>query len=120
MELFIYLPTSKYESFYAIPRVYWYEDNSLGEEPPEYVKQQIQLYDQISECTDPEGIELLLDQILVIAEEQFYMMGISLSLDQYMLVKQNFHNVPQIMPFSWVYPTPAPTNPCQYFIDSQD
>jgi len=85
MEPFIYLPTSKYESFYAIPWVYWYEDNSTGEEPPEYVKLQMKLYDQITECTDSECIELLIDQILAIAEEQFYVMGVSLSTNQYML-----------------------------------
>ena len=60
-----------------------------------------------------------IDQILAIAEEEFYVMGICPAPDSYALVKSNFHNVPMTMPYSFSYPTPAPTNPCQYFIDPQ-
>ena len=119
-EPFTYMPSSVYESFYAIPWAYWYQDSSQGEEPPAHVKLQQQLYDQIRGCAEPECMELLIEQILAIAEEQFYVMGISLAPNQYMLVRSDFHNVPRTMPYSWAWPTPAPTNPCQYFIDPQE
>jgi len=57
---------------------------------------------------------------MTIAEEEFYSMGICRNRNGYMVVKSYFHNVPQTMPKSYVYPTPAPTNPCQYYIDPQN
>ncbi len=115
-----YMPFSESTSRWAIPWMNWLNNNSLGEEPPMYVKEQFQLYEQLKAASEPGDRLQILDQILEIAEEQFYMMGICLNVDGYMLVKSNFHNVPLIMPKSYAYPTPAPTNPCQYFIDPQD
>ena len=120
MEPYIYMPYDKWNSWFAIPWVYWYQDNSLGEEPPAPVKAQMQLYDQLNACIESACIEGLIDPILTIAEEEFYVMGICLAPDEYMLVQTNFHNVPYVMPRSWTWPTPAPTNPCQYFIDPHD
>ena len=113
----IYMPESEYDSYWAIPWVYWYEGNSLGEEPPAPVKAQMRLYDQIKMTIDQDDVVELMDQILTIAEEEFYVMGICGNEEFYMLVRSNFHNVPRTMPKSFSYPTPAPTNPCQYFID---
>ncbi|MFH2040756.1 MAG: ABC transporter substrate-binding protein [Chloroflexota bacterium] len=116
----IYLPFNESDSFYAIQWLYWYQDHSLGEEPPEPVKEQMQLYDQIKSSTDPDEIKNLMGQILTIAEDNFFVMGISKPEEFYLLVKTNFLNVPWAMPKSFSYPTPAPTNPCQYFIDVQE
>jgi len=113
----IYMPESEYDSYWAIPWVYWYEGNSLGEEPPAPVKAQMRLYDQIKMTIHQDDVVELMDQILTIAEEEFYVMGICGNEEFYMLVRSNFHNVPRTMPKSFSYPTPAPTNPCQYFID---
>jgi len=112
-----YMPISEYSSYWAIPWAYWYANNSLGEEPPLFIKEQCQLYDQLkASSTSAERVSLM-NQILAIAEDEFYIMGVCLSVDGYMLVKTNFHNVPNFMPKSTVYPTPAPTNPCQYYIE---
>jgi peptide/nickel transport system substrate-binding protein len=115
----IYLPFSESDSFYAAQWLYWYGDNSLGEEPPTLVKEQMHLYEQIKGSTDPDEIEKWMSEILAIAEEEFYVMGICKPEDFYVLVRSNFHNVPRTMPKSFSFPTPAPTNPCQYFIDPQ-
>jgi len=116
----VYMPFRESDSFYAIPWLFWYQDHSLGEEPPAPVREQMQLYEQIKASTDPDEIEILMSQILRIAEEEFFVMGICRTEDFYMLVRTNFHNVPIVMPKSFSYPTPAPTNPCQYFIDPHD
>ena len=34
----------------------------------------------------------------------------------YGIVRNNFRNVPSIIPGAWSYPSPAPVNPCQFFI----
>lgn len=98
----------------------WYVDNSTGETPPAAPREQMDLYDQLKATGDIDKQTSLMNQILEIATDQFYSIGISTPGDVYALVGNNFHNVPQNMPRSWNYPTPAPTNPCQYFIDPQE
>ncbi|GIV77753.1 MAG: hypothetical protein KatS3mg050_2147 [Litorilinea sp.] len=75
------------------------------------------LYDQIKATGDYQKQLELMKEILAIAKDQFYVIGISSSPPGYGIVKNNFHNVPESMPGSWQYPTPAPTNPEQYFIE---
>ena len=58
--------------------------------------------------------------MLAIAADRFDIIGISTIGVSYGIVKNNFHNVPKVIPDSWSYPSPAPTNPCQYFIDPQE
>lgn len=56
-------------------------------------------------------------EILEIAADQFYAIGISLQPRKYGVITNNFRNVPQEMPGAWLYPEPFPTHPYQYFIE---
>ena len=56
-----------------------------------------------------------MNQLLDIAAEEFWTMGVAFEANGYGVKKKNFHNVPKSMPASWIYPTPGPTNPEQYF-----
>ncbi|NOZ27672.1 MAG: ABC transporter substrate-binding protein [Chloroflexi bacterium] len=114
-----YFPYSA-ESNYAELWQFWYNKDPRGEEPPEPTKKQMELYDQLKATGDPDKQADLMKQILEIAADQFYVIGISLPPKGYGIVKNNFHNVPKVMPGSWLYPNPAPTNPCQYFKDPID
>jgi len=111
------------ESAYAQAWVTWYTNPSgegsltPPEEPPAPVKEQMALYDQIKATGDQAEQEALMKQIIAIAKDQFYMIGLSSSPPGYGIVKNNFHNVPTAMPDAWQYPTPAPTNPEQYWIE---
>ena len=60
-----------------------------------------------------------MNDILDIAAEQFWTMGIGWPTNGYGVKKTNFRNVPATMPGSWIYPTPGPTNPEQYFIAAE-
>lgn len=117
-----YFPFSS-ESNFAEAWQTWYNNPSGAgaqtqpEEPPEPVKKQMELYDQLKATGDPDKQAELMKQILEIAADQFYVIGISLPPNGYGIVKNNFHNVPASMPGAWLYPNPAPTNPCQYFIE---
>ena len=117
----IYLPSDKYNSFFAIPWAYWYNNNSdtMAEEPSLAAKEQMLLYNQILASNSIEEIVDLMNQILVIAEEEFYVMGVCSPPNHFFLKKTNFLNVPLVIPRSWTYATPGPTNPEQYFIDQQ-
>lgn len=78
------------------------------------------LYKQVLAGNSVEEITDLMNQILVIAEEEFYLMGICTPPDLYFIKTTRFHNVPLVIIRSWAYATPGPTNPCQYYIEQQN
>ncbi|MGH2535357.1 MAG: ABC transporter substrate-binding protein [Thermomicrobiales bacterium] len=116
-----YFPFNQ-ESNYAEAWVSWYTQPPAPltppEEPPAPTQQQMELYNQLKTTADPAQQSELMTQILEIAADQFYVIGISLPVGGYGIVKNNFHNVPASMPGSWLYPNPAPANPSQFFITS--
>ena len=115
-----YFPYSN-NSLFARTWQLWY-NNPAGtgsgfkpEEPPAPIKQAMELYDKIKVTPDFEKQRQMMMQILDIAADQFYAIGISTEPNSYGIVKNNFKNVPKSMPWSWVYPHPAPDNPSQFF-----
>jgi len=117
-----YLPFST-RSDYAIPWALWYtkaaSPDAEPEEPPEAARRQMELYDELNATSDMAEQEALMKEILVIAEEQFYCMGLVLPAAGYGIVGNAMHNVPAMMPDGFLYPTPGPTNPEQYYVDPQ-
>lgn len=87
------------------------------EEPPAAAQRQMELYSQLEATGDPERQAELMREILDIAVEEFYTMGISTEGDRFGIVKNDFRNVPDTMFFSYRWPAPGPTNPEQYFWD---
>ena len=117
-----FVPTDPWRQGYARAWALWYTDgieHEGAEEPPEPVRQQLALCDRLAATSDPVEQATLMTAILTISADQFYSIGINLAPAGYGLVKDHFRNVPAVMPASWAYPTPAPTNPCQYFIEPQ-
>ncbi len=113
-----YLPTSTLGSIYATPWVIW-SNNPEGDgamEPPEEVKRQLELFDQIALTADPDEQAALMNEILEIAADMFYGIGISLQPNGFIIKTNRMHNVPDPILDAWLYPTPAPTNTEQYFI----
>jgi peptide/nickel transport system substrate-binding protein len=111
-----YFPYSG-ESNFAEAWQFWYNGDPRGEEPLEAPKRQMELYDQLKATADPEEQTALMNEILAIAQEQFYAIGISLPAPGYGIQKNNFFNVPASMPGAWLYPNPSPTNTFTYFIE---
>ncbi|MBX3014367.1 MAG: ABC transporter substrate-binding protein [Caldilineaceae bacterium] len=117
-----FLPVTS-ESAYAMAWYTWFVNPSgdgaltQPEEPPAAVKEQMELYNQIKATGDYQEQLRLMQAILAIAKEEFYVIGVSSSLSGYGVVRNNFHNVPTSLPGSWQYPDPAPTNPEQYWMD---
>jgi peptide/nickel transport system substrate-binding protein len=107
------------ESSYAPAWVQWYLNRSspLAEEPPEDVKQQIALYDQVQATSHPDRQRALMAQLLEIAADQFRVIGTSVEPDRYGVVKNGFRNVPQSIPLTTFYSGIGPANPEQFFID---
>lgn len=114
-----YFPSSPVESNYAVPWATWYRrhDDPHAEKPPEAAQKQMRLYDQILTTADQKIQFAAMTEILDIAADQFYVIGISTPPLRYGILNPGFHNVPTFIPHSWTYPHPAPTNPCQYYMD---
>jgi peptide/nickel transport system substrate-binding protein len=87
------------------------------EEPPEDVKRQQELYDQVKATADLDEQRRLMNEIIDIAIDRFWAIGISLDAGQYGVVTNNFHNIPDAMPESWNYPDPFPTNTSTYWLE---
>ena len=109
-------------SHFAVAWAYWYNKQARPptppEEPPDIVKKQMALYDQVLATVDNEKRDDLMRELLAIAKEQFYIIGTVLPANGYGIVKNNFHNVPATMfATGSTYPNPGPTNPPQYFIE---
>ncbi len=115
-----YFPYSIW-SLYALSWARWFAnpEDPLAQEPPDATKQQMQLYSQLQATVDPDKQLQLMKQIIAISADQFYVIGLNRPPMTNGVVRDNFHNVPSTMPNSWAYPEPGPTNPCQYYIDSQ-
>lgn len=116
-----YFPFSGESLFAEAWKEYYVNPSGVGslvppEEPPAPTKRQMELYDQIKATGDAAEQEALMKEILQIAADEFYALGISLPAPGYGIVKNNFKNVPPSFPNAWLYPHPAPTNPEQYYI----
>lgn len=112
-----YLP-SNLEAVYGVAWALWgaNPDHPLAMRPPEPAREQLDLLDLLKSTGDPEEQRAVMERILSIAEDQFYAIGIFMREKGYGLVRNNFRNVPTLMPYGWSYPTPAPTNPSQYYM----
>lgn len=111
-----YLPFS-YESVWATPwSAYYISEGSGGEEPVPAALNQIELMWKHAETPDQtERIEIF-QQILDIAKEEFWGIGLSSAPNPYWVVKNRVHNVIEGVPDTWVYMTPGHANPETWFI----
>lgn len=90
------------------------------EEPPQAIQDQVTLYRELlAEGDLDRQIELYKD-ILDIAQENFWVMGIGTYGPGYGVAKNNMRNIPETMPHAWLFPSPGPTNPEQYFFINGD
>jgi peptide/nickel transport system substrate-binding protein len=114
-----YFPHTR-NSMYAKRWVEWYLNRAAaeGEEPPPATRRQMELYNELSATADQEKQRALMHQILEIAADEFYVIGIAAEDDGYGVVRDRMRNVPRSMPNSYVYPHPGPANPEQFFLAS--
>jgi peptide/nickel transport system substrate-binding protein len=108
------------ESNYAVRWAAYYGTRDVGEqgeEPPPDVLRQMELDWEIQREADPEVQKEHFREILQIAKEQFYVIGIASAGDGYGIAKNNLRNVVEY-PDSWLYLTPGPINIPTWYYDS--
>jgi peptide/nickel transport system substrate-binding protein len=110
-----YLPISQ-EANYGCGWVAWYLKDPIGVavEPPPSVTKQWEIFQQLLATPEFEQQLDLMNQILDIAADEFRVIGISLQNSGYGIVSNSMRNVPSLVLDAWSYPSPGPTNPCQY------
>ncbi len=115
-----FFPYDNNSMFAMAWRNYYIDPTGYGakiapEVPPEEVLRQMELYNQIKVTGDAETQRALMTEILDIAVDQFYTIGICTEADSYAICNNDLVNVPDTMPWNWVYPHPAPTNPFTWY-----
>jgi peptide/nickel transport system substrate-binding protein len=107
-------------SFFAPAWGAWYDAGAATiepQEPPDDVKRQQELYDMVKATADLELQKQYMNEIIEIAIDRFWVIGIGLETPAYGVVSNKMHNVPDSMPESWNYPDPFPTNPSTYWLE---
>lgn len=91
-------------------------DRVDGVEPPTTVRDQLALLEKLRRTADPDEQDRLMRAVLEIAADAFYQIGISTQPETKAVARQQFRNIPPAMMQAWAWPTPAPSNPPQYFL----
>lgn len=113
-----YFPYENQAAFASAWGIYFQNPNDPNaEEPPEPAKRQQALYVEMQKTPGTAGQFEVMKKILAITREQFYVIGTNMDADNYGVVKNNMRNVPDLMPDTFFYMTPGPTNPEQYFYE---
>ncbi len=86
-----------------------------GVEPAPSMKRRLDLYEQLKASPNPEEQNRIMTEILDITADEFEIFGVMLAPDLFGVAKNNLVNIMDPMPMSYIYPTPAPSLPQQYF-----
>lgn len=114
-----YLPSVTNQASFATKWCLWFNSNGeRGEEPPAATKKQFELYRAALATPDDNERDEMFREILNIAQQEFYVLGTTLSLPTYSIKANNFHNVPKVQPDCWPYPSPGQVH-CEQFWMSQ-
>lgn len=88
-------------------------------EPPADVKKQIALYNELKNTANKKKQNKLMQEIIDIAQKNFYAIGTVSNLPNTVIVNKNLRNVPEGMPESYNLMTPAPMRVGQLWFDNK-
>ena len=116
-----YYMASGAESVWGFRWQAWYNGSTpdIAEEPTGWVKEQMDLYTQLRAEGDPAKRDELMKQILAIAKENFPVIGVSLPGNGYYIAKNNMRNIAEPMLHAYLFPTPAPYDPFQWYFAAE-
>lgn len=79
-------------------------------EPPAAMQEQYQRINDLQQAVGIDAQSEIMNQILELAADQFYTIGLALPAGDYRVVNNTLHNVPDTVISGWLYPGPAPVN----------
>ena len=110
-----YFPYSL-DSYFATPWARAYQKLPGAETPPAPAMRQAELYDKIqNNLLSAEQRISVFREIIAIARQEFYTIGIVQPTDDYGIINRRMRNVPDTMIASTQYPHPGPVNPEQFW-----
>jgi peptide/nickel transport system substrate-binding protein len=77
------------------------------------------LYTQLRVEGDPDVRSDLMKQILAISKENFPVIGVSLPGNGYYIAKNNMRNIAEPMLHAYLFPTPGPYDPFQWYFAAE-
>jgi len=92
-------------------------DDPMAEEPPDVNKEQYARYQQSLVTVDPDARKAVWDEILQVAADEFWVIGLSTPEVDYYIVKNDLRNVPAMF-FDWVHGLYGPTYPWSFFFSA--
>jgi peptide/nickel transport system substrate-binding protein len=101
---------------YGVPWKQWYLGQG-GQEPPAHVKRQLKLWDDVLSTADEAKRVASMKEILQIAADSFYTIGILVPASRYGIVSNRMKNVPKVMHGSYWFAYPGPTKPPTYYFE---
>jgi peptide/nickel transport system substrate-binding protein len=119
MDAKLYLPIAR-GSHMFVPWGLWYESGGrspYAAKPEGAAWRQVQLYEAMKSEPDAAQRREIMRDILQIAADEFYTIGISSRTDGFAVVKNSFRNVPSVMTFAWKLGTPKAYDPSLFFIE---
>jgi peptide/nickel transport system substrate-binding protein len=116
-----YYMASGAESVWGFRWQAWYNGSTpdIAEEPTGWVKEQMDLYTELRGEGDPAKRDALMKQILVLAKDNFPVIGVSLPGNGYYIAKNNMRNIAEPMLHAYLFPTPGPYDPFQWYFAAE-
>ncbi|GAA5162434.1 ABC transporter substrate-binding protein [Viridibacterium curvum] len=112
-----YLAIHPSDSRQSLPWTRWYNSQGKqGEEPSTAMQARYALWDRWKAAPDEATADALFRDILAIAAEEFEVIGTVTSPAQTGIRSARLRGVPDSMPGAWIWPTPGPSLPQQYFL----
>ncbi|MBN1681476.1 MAG: ABC transporter substrate-binding protein [Anaerolineae bacterium] len=94
----------------------WYRTGGdQGEEPPEYLKAAMDLYDEYKVTTDPDKQVEIGKELVRISTEGVWTLGTVGMVPNPVVVKDNFMNVGEDHTADWIIMTPGTQDPAHYY-----
>ncbi|MEI8598058.1 hypothetical protein P4S64_12285 [Vibrio sp. M60_M31a] len=88
-------------------------------EPPAHIKKQIELYQAMGKTSSHEEQSKLMQQIIDIAKENFYVIGTVQPLDEGVIIRKGVRNADTEVPNSYSIASPGPMRTAQLWKESK-
>ncbi len=96
---------------------WYYSGGKFGEEPPQYIKDMMALYDQYKTTVDRDEQVRLAKELLHLNAENVFVIGTVGLTPNVVVVKDDFRNVPEDFTTDWIYMAPGTLEPCHFYFD---
>ena len=96
---------------------WYYSGGQFGDEPPQYLKDMMTLYDEYKTTVDRDEQTRIAKELLRKNAEEVFVIGTVGLTPNVVVVKNDFRNVPETFTTDWIYMAPGTLEPCHFFFD---